>query len=439
MKTSCSFVLFIVFLLVSVVYFEPTFQPIKAQQQFTTLFNDTSTWSMFRGNTARTGNLANATLISPTEWNYSIFSPVLSSPAISNGLVFIKGEHMLCVNASTGSKVWESSVNSNQQFSSPVVADGYIYACDDLQGTSGGEVYALNESTGEQVWSFKANSGTSTPAVDNGILYVGSDNGNVYAINAYTGKRIWNYSTEGPVNSSPAIANGLVYIGSDDGNVYAVNSSSGTKIWNYTTGIAVKHSIISSPAVGNGVVYIGSDNTGVFALNATSGAKIWNFPTESDTISTPAVSNDYVFTASSSYIYALNSSTGNEIWKFKISPAFAPNGDEASSPAIANGVVYFNCFDFNLYALDAATGDKIGNFTVIQPDIDFLARFSSPAVAANEKVYVGMDGTLYAINVASFTSLKTAPSTQLAYIIIILALVIAVVFGLLIYRKHRKT
>ena len=36
--------------------------------------------------------------------------------------------------------------------------------------------------------------------------------------------------------SSPAVANGVVYIGSGDGNVYALNASTGAKLWSYATG-----------------------------------------------------------------------------------------------------------------------------------------------------------------------------------------------------------
>ena len=55
--------------------------------------------------------------------------------------------------------------------------------------------------------------------------------------------------------SSPAVVDGVVYVGSDDGNVYALNASSGAKLWNYTTG----GDVYSSPAVVGGVVYVGSD------------------------------------------------------------------------------------------------------------------------------------------------------------------------------------
>jgi outer membrane protein assembly factor BamB len=62
---------------------------------------------------------------------------------------------------------------------------------------------------------------TSSPAVANGVVYVGSYDGNVYALNASTGSKLWSFATGNLVDSSPAVANGVVYVGSYDHNVYA--------------------------------------------------------------------------------------------------------------------------------------------------------------------------------------------------------------------------
>ena len=61
----------------------------------------------------------------------------------------------------------------------------------------------------------------SSPAVANGMVYVGSDETKVYALTASAGTLLWSYTTGGGVYTSPSVANGLVYVGSDDGNVYA--------------------------------------------------------------------------------------------------------------------------------------------------------------------------------------------------------------------------
>jgi outer membrane protein assembly factor BamB len=72
------------------------------------------------------------------------------------------------------------------------------------------------------------------------------------------------------VFSSPAVANGVVYVGSVDGNVYALNASTGAKLWSFNAGDVVA----SSPAVANGVVYIGSFDNKVYAFDQTGGALV---------------------------------------------------------------------------------------------------------------------------------------------------------------------
>ena len=76
---------------------------------------------------------------------------------------------------------------------------------------------------------------------------------------------LWRYitGTGRQVHSSPAVANGMVYIGSDDNNVYALNASTGRLRWKYTT---ICCGVYSSPAVANGVVYVGSVDRNVYAF-----------------------------------------------------------------------------------------------------------------------------------------------------------------------------
>ncbi len=101
--------------------------------------------------------------------------------------------------------------------SSPAVANGVVYI-----GSLDRTVYALNASTGALLWSSTIRRwGISSPAVANGVVYIGSDDHKVYALNAKTGTWLWSYATGGQVESSPAVANGVVYVGSRDGNVYA--------------------------------------------------------------------------------------------------------------------------------------------------------------------------------------------------------------------------
>ena len=120
----------------------------------------------------------------------------------------------------------------------------------------------------------------SSPAVVNGVVYIGSRDDNLYALNASTGVKLWSFTTGGEVIASPAVANGVVYIGSynqntNDGTMYALDARTGALLWTFDTGGNLFGVPVALwPAVVNGVVYIGStdNDDDVYALNASTGA-----------------------------------------------------------------------------------------------------------------------------------------------------------------------
>jgi glucose dehydrogenase len=190
----------------------------------------------------------------------------------------------------------------------------------------------------------------SSPAVANGVAYVGSWDHNVYALNASTGALLWKYATGYRVESSPAIADGLVFVGSDDYKVYALNAKTGAKVWSYTTG----YQVYSSPAVVDGVVYVGSGDGNVYALEAKTGKKLWNYTADGGVYASPAVINGVVYVSGNATLYALNARTGAKLWSDTPFYSF-------SSPVVANGIVY-DSSGYTVYALDASNGGQLWSF-----------------------------------------------------------------------------
>ena len=144
-------------------------------------------------------------------------------------------------------------------------------------------VFALNATTGSLLWTFNEpydgsyNGYTSSPAIANGLVYIGSNVGlmssKIYALDAQSGQFIWSHELIDQTSSSPAVANNLVYIGSGNGSIHAFDALTGTQIWSYKTGGA----IISSPAISNGVVCIGSSDGYLYAFDAATGANLWKY------------------------------------------------------------------------------------------------------------------------------------------------------------------
>src|SRR4051812_40538695 len=119
--------------------------------------------------------------------------------------------------------------------SSPAVAEGVVYV-----GSNDGKLYAFDAtgvsgctaSTCAPLWTAATGGAiTSSPAYDAGVVYVGSSNGKLYAFDAKgvtncsgsptTCTPLWTAATGGPVTTSPAVTNGVVYVGSNDAKVYA--------------------------------------------------------------------------------------------------------------------------------------------------------------------------------------------------------------------------
>lgn len=222
----------------------------------------------------------------------------------------------------------------------------------------------------------------SSPAVVNGVLYVGSADHRLYALDTTTGTKKWEFKAGAGVAASPAVSGGTVYFASYDGFVYAVNASDGKLQWKFETAGERRYSgthlngsqpkgesmpdpfdtYLSSPLIWNGDLYFGSGDSNIYSLNASTGKLNWKFHTGDVVHASPVISAGTLFIGSwDSYFYALDASTGKEKWRFKTGedPDIHNQVGIQSSAVVAGGIVYFGCRDSNLYALDAASGKKL--------------------------------------------------------------------------------
>jgi outer membrane protein assembly factor BamB len=226
------------------------------------------------------------------------------------------------------------------------------------------------------------------------------------------------FKTGGWVISSPSLADGVVYVGSDDKNLYAVEAKTGTEKWRFSTGGPVR----SSPAIVNGTVYFGSYDGFFYAVDAAAGKPKWKFETAGErqfqaphlhyylpaaqTVpdfwdffqSSPAVADGLVYFGSGDgNLYALEAETGRLKWKF------ATKDVVHSSPAVAGGVVYFGSWDSYFYALDAATGQEKWKFKTGEDKVGYnqVGIQSSPAVVDGVVYFGCRDSNLYALDAAT--------------------------------------
>ena len=316
---------------------------------------------------------------------------------------------------STNARSWETHFSTLAACSGAAVAYGKVYV------HCGAGIYCLDAFSGAIKWTYTTFEGTpsdfsSSPAVADDRVYVGSCDGNVTCLQATTGGYVWNYTTGGAVHSSPVVADGKVYVGSDDFNVYCLDASTGHKNWNRTLGNWVR----GSPAVWNGLVYIGAVK--FYCLNASTGVPLWSYTGGEGAIwSSPNIAYPRVF-----YVAHVSGSEDNNLYcldtagYFKWSRRVPVNawgscavaygrvyvgGDDGlvycyeasngtlrwtyptggpvwSTPAVADGKVYFGSRDDYVYCFNASTTDLIWRY-------DIGGIVESPLAIAYGRVYVG--------------------------------------------------
>jgi outer membrane protein assembly factor BamB len=253
----------------------------------------------------------------------------------------------------------------------------------------------------------------SSPAIANGLVYVGSTDGNLYAVDVKSGVMKWKYKTKARVVSSPAVAGGLVYFSSYDGWFYALDAMTGQFRWEFNNGgerrFAARHihgslpaaetmpdpfdCYLSSPAVWHGTVYFGSGDGNVYALDAATGGVRWKFQTDGVVHASPAISGGTLFIGSwDSYFYAIDAVSGKEKWRFKTGEDNGIHNQVGiqSSAAVADGAVYFGCRDSHLYALDATTGKERWTFSTKSSWV-----ITSPAVLNGRVYFATSDSALF--------------------------------------------
>src|SRR3982750_2122040 len=85
----------------------------------------------------------------------------------------------------------------------------------------------------------------------------------------------WVFQTKGPIYGSPAVSDGVVYIGSADGALYAVDQKTGQQKWRFAT----DGQVVSSPAAADGMLFFLSYDGVFYALDAKTGERRWRFAT----------------------------------------------------------------------------------------------------------------------------------------------------------------
>jgi outer membrane protein assembly factor BamB len=227
-----------------------------------------------------------------------------------------------------------------------------------------GFVFAVELSTGNQLWKYPVNDPESSPAVYNGVAYIGSGfNGHsVVALRIESDEElarkgldrlVWKQDTPHPAIGSITIADGLVLIGcgnsdyvfaapNPEGNVIAFDSKTGEQMWKAD----MPDAVLGAIACKNGIAICPVRNGEVIALSLKdSGRELWRqrINKSMPVLAAPAYTGTHVYAVSQDgYLAVLEGGDGSILEKHYINSKTNPGsmGLSLSSPLIFNNCLY---------------------------------------------------------------------------------------------------
>ena len=270
--------------------------------------------------------------------------------------------------------------------STAAIVDGRVYV-----GTNGHGVFALDLRSGRRLWTHPLEAAVSaSPCVKNGRVFVGDGDGVVHAIDAASGEGLWTFAAEGEIASSPVVVGDDLLVASYDGKLYCLAAATGEERWTSD----MEQEINPTPSVGDGGVLIAGCRSGLVRLvELATGSKTFEIEIEGAILGSPARSGHLaVVPTYGGKVVCLDLAEGRTAWEFKAEQAGV---SFHASPAVVGQRVIVAGGDNLLRCLRLADGKELWQFAA-KGDIR-----SSPVVAGS-RVYVGShDGNLYVVDLDS--------------------------------------
>lgn len=255
-------------------------------------------------------------------------------------------------------------------------------------------------------WTFETGGAiVSSPVIQDGRVYIGSDDGDVYCLDFETGTKLWSFETEYEIEAPPLVHNGMVYVGATDFFLYAIDAATGELKWKYETDdrILGGANVLTGMPDGRDRIVAGSYDNHLYCFDAETGEKLWVYETLDWINGTPAVSGDeIIFGGCDTALYVI-SAEGEPRHRIEI-------GEEcfiAASVSVVDGRVYFGHHANAFLCVDLAT-ESI-QWAYENPSFGF---FSAPAVGDERIVFGGRDSRVHCVGREDGTPLWTFPTRR---------------------------
>lgn len=335
-------------------------------------------------------------------WKFPTNEPIDASPAIRGTTVYIGSGNrtFYTVDAETGTASgWtadaDSAIVSSPAFSfAPLgesVEDGgggnenvLFFASEN------GTVYGYRTRTGAPLWEQQAGGGVVAPLLAfDGKVFVPSTDGRMYAFEqAPPGNLSWVWPPVeedplGPLTTAPLYQDGTLIFVSEDGTYAGVDADTGERVCSNSIDVFIG----AAPTIVDNVAYLAA--SGFFYEFRPTTCQLINsqFYGEFPVYASPVVIDNIAYITDGQSMLPFEIETG----LFQNNQRFRTGATIRSSPAAADGVLYFGSDDGKMYAVDLETFEERWSF---QTGGEVR---SSPAIGDGVIYFGSRDGFLYAV------------------------------------------
>ena len=234
--------------------------------------------------------------------------------------------NVIALDQNNGTKLWTSNVKGE------VLAPAAVDAKFIIVKTGSGELIALNKDSGEIEWSYRSKlpaltiRGSSSPVIDNNMVYATFDNGRLGVFELDSGYPVWDGAIsyvsgsselENLIDSdsSPVIEGGLVFTTSYQGNINIFDIAQKRSVWQSES------SSFYSPLLLRGLIILVEANSNLKTFFSKNLEKSWSSNEYLNrSLSNPSSFNGFLLVGDfEGYIHIIDPLNGQTVARKKIS------------------------------------------------------------------------------------------------------------------------
>ena len=310
-------------------------------------------------------------------------------PAFSGGSLFFVDQegNVSNMDIESGEVLWEAELETT--ISAGIVAGfGKLFLSDDQ-----GNLISLDQEDGSILWkSFAGGEVLANVDVDAGLVIVKTASGFLNAFNIETGSEEWSYRSVAPNltvrgSSSPVINDNIVYATFDNGRIGAFNLKTGLPIWDgaisFTEGVSELDNLIdadSSPVLEGNRIYTVNFQGNLSVFDAAQRRMVWE--SQESSFYEPFILRGVLgIISADSKISTYSSRTFEDSWKLEEYVL-----RELSNPETFKGYILVGDLEGYIHAIDPLTGITVARKKVSRNKITTLISRSDSFYAIDEKM-----------------------------------------------------